>query len=141
MSYTSQAAIEAEIPASHLIEALDDDRDGQIDTLVLSQILANADAEVNACLEGLYATPFADEIPACCAAAALALACEAIYSRRQVERNPYSDRAAQWRGRLARIGAGDLPLSAAVEADANARSSPSFKERVLRHTREDQDGL
>lgn len=114
MSYCTQAEIETRIPAPHLNDALDDDRDGTADEGVLTAIIASADNAVDAYLAGLYDVPIAPA-PAPCKEASLIFACEAIYDRRQiVERNPFTARANFWRQRLQDIGDGKLPLDAAT---------------------------
>lgn len=113
MPYTTQAEIEAEIPALFLRRALDDDGDGSADDGVLDQVIANAGRAVDAALEGLYTVPL-DPVPAVAREAAFIFTCEAIYNRRRQhndERNPYTDRANTLRTKLERIGKGELPLT------------------------------
>jgi phage gp36-like protein len=120
MAYTTQSQIESAIPAQHLNDALDDDRDGAADAGVLDQVIASADQAVDAYLGGLYTTPFASP-PAAVQEASFIFACERIYDRRQIlEKNPFRDRADAWRSRLEKIGAGKLPLDAAIEAASGA---------------------
>lgn len=113
MPYTTQAEIETKIPAPHLVDALDDDRDGKADDEVLANIIESAGNAVDAYLAGLYPVPFADPAPAPCREAAFTFACETIYDRRQIlDKNPFRDRADFWRKRLEAIGKSEIPLAA-----------------------------
>jgi phage gp36-like protein len=116
MSYCTQAQIETAIPATHLNDALDDDRDGAADADVLANIISSAEQAVDSFLAGLFAVPFITP-PAPVKEAAFVFACERIYDRRQIlEKNPFKDRADFWRKRLEQIGAGELPLDSATDA-------------------------
>jgi phage gp36-like protein len=111
--YVERAAVEALIPAPDLIDALDDDRDGNEDDGIFDQVVNLASNAVDAFLAGLFATPFADPAPAVVREAALIFVCEAIYSRRPAgDRNPFKARADGWRQRLKQIGEGAAPLEA-----------------------------
>ena len=111
MAYTTQTDIETTIPAPHLVDALDDDRDGVADASKLDEVIAVADNAVDAYLAGIYTTPFATP-PAAVKEAAFVFACELIYDRRRATPNPWKERADFWRTRLEKIGNGDLPLDA-----------------------------
>lgn len=117
MPYTTQAEIEAKIPAAVLNDALDDDADGAADDGVLAQVIANADGEVDGFLAGLFTVPFSGTIPPKVKAASFAFTCEAIYQRRNIpdDKNPFSKIAAWWRAHLQKVGNGELPFDAAVE--------------------------
>jgi phage gp36-like protein len=117
MPYTTQQRLETAIPGPHLIDALDDNGDGQIDAPVLAEILQSASDAVDAALSGLFTTPFVGLIPAAVSEAAFTFACERIYDRRLAtgDKNPWADRADTWRTTLAEIGAGKRPLDAALE--------------------------
>lgn len=113
--YVTQARIETAIPGPHLVDALDDDRDGQLDPEVLGEILASASEAVDAFLCGLFTVPFPDPAPAPVKEAAFIFACERIYDRRQgMDTNPFKARADFWRERLATIGKGEAPLDATI---------------------------
>jgi phage gp36-like protein len=115
MSYTTETKIQTLIPAAHLTDALDDDRDGLADDGLLDTIIATAANAVDAYLSGLYTVPFSTP-PAVVQEAALIFCCEAIYARRltEADKNPFTARANVWRDRLQKIGAGLLPLDAAT---------------------------
>jgi hypothetical protein len=116
MPYVTQAQIQTAIPAPHLNDALDDDRDGLADAGLLDLVIAKASQAVDAALSGIFDVPFTDPAPAAVAEAAFIFSCELVYDRRQiVEKNPFKDRADDWRGRLEKIGKGDLPLDATLE--------------------------
>lgn len=113
MSYCTRERIETAIPAPHLVDALDDDRDGEADAAVLAELLASADQAVDSYLAGLFAVPFPAPTPAVVAEASFVFACERVYDRRQVaERNPWTSRANDMRERLKAIGSGKAPLEA-----------------------------
>jgi len=117
MAYITQPAIEAKVPAPVLIDALDDDGDGQADDGLLDQIIQNASDAVDGYLAGLYTVPFSDPIPAAVTTATLIFTLEDIYSRRNIPdaQNPFSKQANDWRARLTKIGNRELPLDAATE--------------------------
>lgn len=115
MIYLEQAQVETAIPALHLNDALDDDRDGTADDGVLDNIIASCSQAVDAFLSGLFTVPF-ETPPAAVREAAFVFTCERIYDRRQiVEKNPWKARADYWRERLEKIGDGKLPLDAGTE--------------------------
>lgn len=112
MPYLTQTDIETSIPAPHLVDALDDDRDGSADANLLDEIIGVASNAVDSYLASLYSVPFADPAPAAVKEAAFVFTCELIYQRRRAEPNPWKDRANFWRTRLEKIGDGKLPLDA-----------------------------
>jgi phage gp36-like protein len=114
--YTTRQKITAKLPDRFLVEALDDDNDGEEDTGLLDTIIANADEEIDSYLLARYAAPFADA-PALVGSASLTLVLEALYFRRGLsgDSNPWVKPAAEIRARLKRIAAGDEPLVAGRE--------------------------
>lgn len=115
MSYVTQSRIQTVIPAPHLNDALDDDRDGMADSGVLDEIIAAASQAVDALLAPRYAVPFEDPAPALVAEGAFIFACELIYDRRQItDKNPFKERADKLRTRLDGIGKGEGELDAAL---------------------------
>lgn len=116
MAYTTQTDIETTIPAPHLVDALDDDRDGVADASQLDRCITVASNAVDAFLSGIYPVPF-DTPPPAVKEAAFVFTCEMIYGRRRAEPNPWKERADFWRTRLADIGAGNVPLDANEERD------------------------
>lgn len=122
MAYVTQAGIEAEIPGPHLVEALDDDGDGLMDTGALDQVIANASAAVDALIAGAYTVPLADPAPAMVQRAALVFACETIYRRRQVpeERNPFAKESGELRVWLMGVGRGEQKLDVGTDSGLTA---------------------
>jgi len=113
MSYVTQTQIETAIPAPHLLDALDDNRDGVADTGLLTAIIAQASQAVDAFLCGLYDVPFTDP-PAIVKEAAFVFACELIYARREMggddKKSPWLGRANAWRTQLQKVAGSELPL-------------------------------
>jgi phage gp36-like protein len=127
--YTTQTSIEAEIPAPKLNDALDDDRDGQADPGILTQIITNASREIDGLLAGRYATPFDDPAPATVQQAAFIFTCEAIYNRREVtnEKNPYTKRATDIRDILKKIASGEMPLDTTLTPAIESAYDPGVR--------------
>ena len=71
-TYTTQAAIQGEIPEMDLIGLTDDDQTGMMNGTVLNQIITNASGEVDQACANLYGTqlPF-DPVPSSVASMAL----------------------------------------------------------------------
>lgn len=112
--YHTRESIEALVPPTFLLDALDDDRDGEEDAGIYDAVAASASESVDAYLGGRYAVPFATP-PALAATASRVLCLEALYQRRGFSRdtdppNPWAAQAADWRARLGRIAAGEEPL-------------------------------
>jgi len=138
--YATIDQVAARVPRELIVQALDDNRDGEIDADVQAAWEAAVDSEVDAFLGQRYAVPFTGTVPAVVAHAAVILRCEGLYLRRGVaaDQNPYAAQASEIRKKLDRIGRGLDPLTPDVQkAKPAARilSEPS----VL--TPEDPDGL
>lgn len=112
-AYTTQAEVSAKLPAQFLLEALDDDRDGEIDADVWEAVANGAAREVDGFLGMRFAVPFTGDIPAVVVTASLYLVMETLYERRGYsgEKNPYTERAEMERKKLRDIGGGKLPLT------------------------------
>jgi phage gp36-like protein len=110
MAYVTRAQIETEIPASYLVAALDDNRDGEEDEGLFDAKAAKASGAVDAILGSRFDVPFEDPVPASAAEAAYVFLGEIIYSAREVAENPFTKRAAFWRARLAEIANGKASL-------------------------------
>ncbi len=126
MPYVELTDLESEIPAQFLLQALDDDSDGQIDAWVPVQAAACED--VDALLEGRFPVPITlSPLPRILKRAAVAFACERCYRRRGTPdaENPWKGRADSYRKQLATITAGDLKLSVAPNADAAVVDPPA----------------
>lgn len=113
MAYTTQADIEANIPGPYLVDALDDDKDGNADPGLLDTIVSGASNAVDSYLAGIYTVPL-NPVPAVAKEASCVFTCEMIYARRgvPVDENPFTKRANFWRDRLEKIGKGEIPLDA-----------------------------
>lgn len=111
--YATLAQVEARVPRALIVQALDDNRDGEIDADVQAALEAAVDREIDGLVGQRYQTPFTGAIPAAIESAAVILRCEALYQRRGVppDQNPFAAAAAAIRKKLDRIGRGDDPLS------------------------------
>ncbi len=112
MAYTTQAKIEASLPPAFLVDALDDDRDGNADTGLLTAVIAAADGRVDSFLAQAYETPFVT-VPAIVAEASLVFVLAGLYLRRGTadEANPWAKREEAMEKRLTRIGQKLEPLT------------------------------
>jgi phage gp36-like protein len=122
MAYVTQAQIETAIPAQHLVEALDDDRDGSADAGLLDSVIAQASQAVDAFLSPRYDVPFDDPAPSPVAESAFVFVCELLYQRRGLhgDENPFTERADAWRKKLEAIAKGEGQL----EVDEEGSSTP-----------------
>ncbi len=134
MAYIILANIIDDIPRPHLIEALDDNQDGQSDPDVVTALLEEASREADAILSKSYKTPFASPVPPAVREAARIFAKEKVYKRRGVngKDNPFAADAKEWRDRLQEIADGKAKLhpdkkpkatAAAVTSDSKTHSS------------------
>jgi hypothetical protein len=111
--YCSITQVEARVPHAIVLQALDDNRDGQIDADVQAAWETSVDGEIDGFLGQRYSVPFTGTVPAVVASAALILRAEALYQRRGVapEANPFAKLAESIRLKLDRIGRGLDPLT------------------------------
>jgi phage gp36-like protein len=119
MPYIELSDIKSEIPTQHLVQALDDDGDGEIDAWAEVQTAACED--VDALLEGRFAVPLTlSPLPRIIKRAAIAIACDRCYRRRGTpdQENPWKSRADAFVKMLKSITAGELKLSVVPDADA-----------------------
>src|SRR5262249_9140052 len=119
-SYISRSQIETKVPPPILVEALDDDGDGNEDSGLFDSIIAAASQEVDGYLSGLYAVPFPDPLPAKVSQAALCFALDIIYGRRATSGesrnpNPWKSQAQFWREHLQKVGNREIPFDAGVD--------------------------
>lgn len=124
MPYVTQAALAGQIPPDFLVEALDDDADGVVDSAAWDALAAAVDEEIDATLGQRYTVPFTGTVPDIVGHAAKILALEGLYQRRGAfgDANPWSARAEALRGTLRSIATGEEPLSPSLD---RAKSSVS----------------
>jgi phage gp36-like protein len=122
MSYVQLSDLKDRIPDRELIAALDDDRDGAVDSDVWAQIQAGVQTEIDGILGQRFTVPFVDPLPAVVKLAAKRFALEAVYARRNLggEKQPWVVDANSTRKTLLAIAAGDQPL-----APEQKRTNPS----------------
>lgn len=112
MAYVALSDLNGKIPPQFIVQALDDDADGAIDTGIWDLIASQAGQAVDARLGQRYEVPFADPAPAIVKEAALIFAAEAVYARRVgPEQNPWMGMGNAMRSKLDKIGAGEVPLT------------------------------
>jgi phage gp36-like protein len=111
--YCTIQQVEARVPHAIVLQALDDNRDGQIDADVQAAWETSVDGEIDGFLGQRYSVPFGSPAPSVVFSAALILRCEALYQRRGVaaDANPFTNLAAAIRLKLDRIGRGVDPLT------------------------------
>jgi hypothetical protein len=111
--YCTITQVEARVPHAIVLQALDDNRDGQIDADVQAAWETSVDGEIDGFLGQRYSVPFTGTIPSVVFSAALILRAEALYHRRGVasDANPFSALASAIRLKLDRIGRGLDPLT------------------------------
>ena len=83
MAYCTESDIEKQLPPANLIELSDDDGNGVADIGVVSQAIADADAEIDSYLSGRYTMPFSP-VPDRIRQISVDIAIWNLYSRRTV---------------------------------------------------------
>jgi phage gp36-like protein len=109
MSYIAQSDIEGLIPAEFLVQALDDNGDGQPDAGVWDKVALIVQEAIDGAVGAVYRVPFAAPLPSIIQACARALACDTLYKRRGIADalNPWAKPAADARAALKRLADGD----------------------------------
>ena len=122
MSYFLRSELEAKVPASIILQALDDDADGVEDVGNWDLLVADVQRQIDGRLEAQFAVPLAEPLPQVIREAAVILAAETIFLRRGKggDDNPWVNQANAMRARLEKIGAGDLPMTYHDVPDASA---------------------
>lgn len=111
--YFIMADLSAELPGKFLVQALDDNKDGDADENVFSAIQSAVKNEIDGKIGQKYdPAQFGAAPPALVQSIALVLACEKLYSRRGVSAkdNPYGARAKEARAKLEAIATGEQLL-------------------------------
>lgn len=109
MAYIELTDLNALLPEAYQVKALDDNRTGIADGNITTALLDAASAEVDALLSPSYVTPISPT-PTVCKQAALWIALDMIYIRRNVANETVKEKAEKWRDRIEAIGKGELPL-------------------------------
>jgi phage gp36-like protein len=110
--YVTMAQMNGLIPATFLVQALDDDQDGAADLTAWADVLAQAQRQIDGPLSVRFAVPFSNPLPPVVAEAAPVFAAELLYKRRGIadEQNPWLSQANKLRAKLEQIAKGDVPL-------------------------------
>lgn len=113
MSYVLQADIEADIPAAFLVQALDDDGDGEIDSGAWDKVAVAVGNDIDGALGQKFSVPIPAPFPAVVKAAARILALWHLYQRRGFhgDANPWEVEAKRTRDKLDKIGSGKEALT------------------------------
>ena len=122
MPYVTLNDLLAKLPMAHLVDATDDDRDGEADEGVVTAILAQASTKVDSFLEQLYTVPIAaadydDVMPSIVTRSALIFALVDVFARRGVDLTKDLRRELeQVETALAAIRDGEAPLVSGATA-------------------------
>ena len=134
--YTTLDQVKAKLPLAFITEALDDDRDGEIDEEVWVQVAEDAADQVDARLGKRYAVPFDPEnLEAIVSDASKLFILETLYLRRGYgteENNPFLKAANTMRNELRDIGNGKGQLT--PEAVKPKKSVAVFTEPSRTHS-------
>lgn len=113
--YIERAQIEAIVPPAFLLEALDDDNDGEEDSGVYDALVSGAQDEVDGYFAPVVTVPF-ETVPPLAKVATKLFILESLYARRGYSKdtepkNPWYSQAAGMRARLQRVSSGDERVS------------------------------
>ena len=113
MAYVEQADIEADLPAGFLVQALDDDGDGEADSGAWDKVAVAVGNDIDGALGQKFAVPIPEPFPAVVKASARILALWHLYQRRGFhgDANPWETEAKRVRDKLDKIGSGKEPLT------------------------------
>lgn len=127
MAYCTQSDILALLPYDDLLGLTDDDGLGEIDSAVVDQAIAAAEATINAYCQGHYTVPFAS-VPANILGLCVDLAIYNLYSRRSIIDLPEirKERKKDALNYLTRVADGKVLLDAAQPAQAPSGQAVSL---------------
>jgi phage gp36-like protein len=113
MAYITQGDLLGKLPMAHLVDAVDDDKDGTPDEAVLAKVLSDASDEVDSYLERIYSVPIAAPVPKLVTQAALYFALLQLCKRRGIaaEAFPWKSELEAKVRVLERIQAGEESLA------------------------------
>lgn len=112
MQYVEKVDLHGFLPPQFVVEALDDNGDGQVDEDSWAAVQKAAVQEVDGILGQRYKTPFKHPFPSIVTHAARIFAAEQLYARRGMagDKNPWTARADEERKKLRLIAEGKAPL-------------------------------
>jgi len=126
MAYSVQSDLAKLITPAQLAQLTDDDGDGYADTPVISEGIAEADAEIDSYLGSRYTVPVPAPVPALLRNFSVAIALWKLYSRRglsnDARRQAYQDAIAHLK--LLADGRAQLPAAAGGEVASDAADYP-----------------
>lgn len=123
MAYVELEDMEARIPPTVLLNALDDDDDGQPDAGLWEKIQQAVQEKIDGCLGVRFKVPFKAPLPPVVVSSAQIFAAEMVYDRKGFsgeERNPWAGKAERQMKKLEKIADGLMPLAPGME-----RAKPS----------------
>ena len=117
VAYILQTQLEALIPPARIVEALDDNGDGEQDPGLWEKVEETVRKAIDDILGQRFAVPFATP-PAAVVSAAIVLAAAQLFRRRGItdDLNPWAKEAKESRARLMRMATGQEPLDATLVA-------------------------
>ena len=117
VAYILQTQLEALLPPTRIVEALDDNGDGEQDPGLWENVEESVRKKIDDILGQRFAVPFATP-PAAVVSAALVLAADRLFRRRAIvdELNPWAKEAKDTLARLMRMATGQEPLDATLVA-------------------------
>ena len=121
--YCSQSAVLGEIRRKDLIALTDDNRTGDIDTVVLNQVIESASGYIDSKLANIYGNqlPF-NPIPSSVASMALTVTCYRLLRRAEVpdEKNKFYEAWQDVREFLDRVNRGEAMIDDVISRDFSA---------------------
>ena len=113
MSYIQKSDLDGKVPASMLLQALDDNNDGVEDDGIWDSVVRGVQDAIDGFLEANFTVPLEEPLPAIVREAAKILTAEAVYMRRGLsgDQNPWIKQADAMRTRLEAIGSGEKQLT------------------------------
>ena len=119
---TAWESFAGDIPLAQIVEALDDNRDGEADLNVWADVRRGASDRIADCFGGPPPARFAQA----CAYAERVFILETLYVRRGFygSQNPYAGKADDAEKRLRRLAAGEDAVEAPANIEGHAETEP-----------------
>lgn len=120
--YVTMSEMNGLIPTAFLVQALDDDQDGNADATAWAAVLGQVHKQIDGPLGTRFKVPFTNPLPPIVSEAAPIFAAELLYNRRGFadDKNPWTKQASELRKKLDAIAQGALPLTPEIKRTAPA---------------------